>query len=240
MDKKVAIIKRGIDLLGASCGLLFSSPIFALTSLAIKLDDGGPIFYRQKRAGAHHGPDGDAVEVYTFSMIKFRTMRIDAEKGADRPIRAAVNDSRITRIGHFLRKSRLDELPQLINVLSGEMSIVGPRPERPETIQDLAAAIPFFEERMRDVKPGITGLAQINLDYLGHMGDTHDLAHLRHLLTNPFKLNYTEASEADDMRTKMLFDFVYSASLEKLSTYLRLETEIILRTPLVMLLGKGR
>lgn len=240
MDQKVRIVKRLIDVVGSVAGLAVTAPIFAATALAIKLDDRGPIFYRQKRAGANMGPEGSATEVYTYDMIKFRTMRTDAEKGAQGPIRAAVNDTRVTRIGKLLRRSRLDELPQLLNVLRGEMSIVGPRPERPETIHNLAAAIPFFEERMRMVKPGITGLAQINLDYMGHMDDGHRLAHLKKNLVNPFDLNYSEPTEADDMRTKILFDFAYAASLERLNSFLRTDLEIIVKTPMVMILGKGR
>jgi len=184
-------------------------------------------------------PEGDATDVYTFDMIKFRTMNPDAEKGG-KAIRASEGDPRVTRVGKVLRKTRLDELPQLINVLRGEMSIVGPRPERPETIHDLTAAIPFFEERMHMVKPGITGLAQVNLDYMGHMGDDHDLAHLRQFLVNPFGLEYDGTTEADDMRTKIMFDFAYSASMERVRSFLLTDLEIIFRTPLVMILGKGR
>jgi lipopolysaccharide/colanic/teichoic acid biosynthesis glycosyltransferase len=229
-----------MDIVGSMLGLTLSAPFFATIAAAIKLDDGGPVFYKQRRAGAHMEPEGDATKVYTYEMVKFRTMRTDAEAGSDRPIRATEGDPRVTRIGRFLRKSRLDELPNLLNVLRGEMSIVGPRPERPETIEDLTAAIPFFEERMRMVKPGITGLAQVNLDYLGHMGDSHDLSHLRDFLVNPFELEYSGTTEADDMRTKILFDFVYAACLEKLSSFLLTDLEVILRTPLVMILGKGR
>jgi lipopolysaccharide/colanic/teichoic acid biosynthesis glycosyltransferase len=240
LDTKVKLVKRFMDVAGSALGLAISSPFFAFIATAVKLDDGGPVFYKQRRAGAHMDREGDATEVYTYDMIKFRTMRTDAEAGSDRPIRATEGDPRVTRVGRFLRKTRLDELPQLFNVLIGEMSIVGPRPERPETLEDLAAAIPFFEERMRMVKPGITGLAQINLDYMGHMGETHDLAHLKDFLVNPFELGYEGTTEADDMRTKILFDFVYSASMESLSAFLKTDIEVILRTPLVMILGKGR
>ena len=99
-------------------------------------------------------------------MLKFRSMRPDAERLTGVVV-ASKDDPRITKVGKFLRKTRLDELPQFLNVLLGEMSIVGPRPERPELAEQLAMAIPYFEERMRDVKPGITGLAQINLGYTG-------------------------------------------------------------------------
>ena len=240
MDPKVKIVKRVMDVVGSVIGLCATAPVFAAIATAIKLDDGGPVFYRQKRAGMCLGIEEDATNVYTFDMIKFRTMRTDAEKGSARPIRASEHDPRVTRVGRLLRKTRLDELPQLLNVLSGEMSIVGPRPERPETINDLAAAIPFFEERMRMVKPGITGLAQVNLDYMGHMGDGHQLAHLRSFLLNPFQLPYSGTTEADDMRTKILFDFSYAANLERLKSFLITDLEVILRTPLVMILGKGR
>ena len=240
MNRYVKYLKRALDVVGSAVGLAVSAPFLSVTALAIKLDDGGPIFYIQRRAGAQMTPDGDAADYYTFEMIKFRTMTTDAEEGADRPIRASEADPRVTRVGRMLRKTRLDELPQLINVLRGEMSIIGPRPERPETISDLTAAIPFFEERMHMVKPGITGLAQVNLDYMGHLGRDHDLAHLRQFLVNPFELDYDGTTEADDMRTKIMFDFVYSASMERVRSFLLTDLEIILKTPLVMILGKGR
>lgn len=240
MNKHVRLIKRAMDVAGSLLGLAAGAPVFAFAAVAIKLDDGGPVFYFQQRAGAQMDSEGDATDVYTFDMIKFRTMRTDAEKGSNRPVRASEGDPRVTRIGRLLRKTRLDELPQLINVLKGEMSIIGPRPERPETIMDLTAAIPFFEERMHMVKPGITGLAQVNLDYMGHLGDDHDLAHLRAFLVNPFGLEYDGTTEADDMRTKIMFDFVYSASMEDLKAFLLTDLEVVVKTPLVMILGKGR
>jgi len=241
MHSTVAKLKRAFDLIGSGAGLLLSSPLLGAIALAIKLDDGGPIFYSQTRVGGHMSHEGDATDCYEYQMWKFRTMRTDAEKGGQ-AIRAGKSDPRVTRIGKFLRKTRLDEIPNLFNVFVGQMSIVGPRPERPQTIQTLAAAIPFFEERMRMVKPGVTGLAQINLDYLGRMGETHELATMRQFLTNPFGLDYEvdESPEADDMRTKILFDFAYAASLEKVSSFLRTDLEILFRTPLVMILGKGR
>src|SRR5207244_4789348 len=138
-------------------------------------------------------------------MLKFRTMRLDAEKVSG-PVLAQTGDPRVTRIGRFLRRTRLDELPQFWNVLSGEMSLVGPRPERPELLSNLALAIPFFEERMRNVKPGITGLAQISLGYSGRAPDGSPIAQFKEQLTNPFKLEGADDAEADDMRMKMLFD----------------------------------
>jgi lipopolysaccharide/colanic/teichoic acid biosynthesis glycosyltransferase len=133
-------------------------PLFGLAlpliALAIRLDSPGPIFYRQVRAGRAGKP---------FTIVKFRTMSVDAEK--DGKARwATKDDQRITRVGRFLRKARFDELPQLLNVLRGEMSLVGPRPERPEFIQQLERELPFYRTRMM-VKPGITGWAQIHYDY---------------------------------------------------------------------------
>ncbi len=174
-----------------------------------------------------------------FEMRKFRSMRIDAEKftGA---VLAQENDPRVTKVGRFLRKTRLDELPQLWNVFIGEMSLVGPRPERPELLMNLALAIPFFEERMRDIKPGITGLAQVSLGYSGRAPKDSEIAAFEATLTNPFELEEAEGAEADDMRMKLLFDLAYAASLEDLATFLRTELKVIFKTPLVMVLGLGR
>ena len=184
-----------------------------------------------------HGPEGP--EFVLFEMCKFRTMRPDAEKLTGAVI-AAQDDPRITKVGKFLRKSRLDELPQLWNVLVGEMSLVGPRPERPELLVNLAMAIPFFEERMRDVKPGITGLAQVSLGYSGRAPEGSAAAAFEETLTNPFKFDEAEGAEADDIRMKMLFDLAYAASLESLSSFLRMEFGVIFKTPLVMVRGLGR
>ena len=171
-------------------------------------------------------------------MLKFRSMRPDAEKHTG-PVLAAENDPRITRIGRFLRKTRLDELPQFINVLIGDMSLVGPRPERPELAEQLAMAIPYFEERMRDVKPGITGLAQISLSYTGKPLPNSDLARFEAELTNPFKVEGAEDSLADHMRMKLLYDLAYSAATEDLKAFLPVEIGIIIKTPLVMLRAIG-
>ena len=170
MDWKVKIVKRGIDVAAAAVGLALAAPLFALIAIALKLDSPGPVLYRQRRAGLLLGHDrqgGVPRVLFTeFDMPKFRTMHPDAERLTG-VIIAEKSDSRVTRVGRWLRRSRLDELPQLWCVLVGQMSIVGPRPERPELLHDLALAIPLFEERMRGVKPGITGLAQVNLGYDG-------------------------------------------------------------------------
>jgi len=239
----VRLTKRAIDIAASVVGLTFTLPLYPFIAAAIKIEDPGPIFYHQRRAGMLKGMadrDGIAVpEFIEFTMRKFRTMRVDAEKytGA---VLAQENDPRITKVGRFLRKTRLDELPQFWNVLNGEMSLVGPRPERPELLINLAMAIPFFEERMRDIKPGITGLAQVSLSYSGRPSAHSEAAKYLKDLTNPFGFEEAEGAEADDMRVKLLFDLAYSAALESLVTYLRTELSVIVKTPLVMALGMGR
>jgi len=172
-------------------------------------------------------------------MLKFRSMRPDAERLTGVVV-ASKDDPRVTRVGKILRKTRLDELPQFFNVLMGHMSIVGPRPERMELAEQLAMAIPYFEERMRDVKPGITGLAQINLSYTGKPYPDSHLAKMAPELTNPFKVEGAEDALADDMRMKLLYDLAYCATLEDFGSFLRTELSILLRTPLVMIRGLGR
>ena len=139
-----------------------------------------------------------------------------------------------------MRKVRLDELPQLWNVLKGDMSLVGPRPERPELLVDLALAIPYFEERMRDCKPGLTGLAQVSLGYTGAIPDSSGLAAFRDTLQNPFKLEEARGALADDLRAKLLYDLAYTAALEKFSTYIQAELKVLALTPVVLLRGSGQ
>lgn len=240
----VRFAKRAVDLLGAAVGLGVTAVVTPVIAAAIYIDSPGPIFYRQVRAGrlrrTWQSSTGKHAEFDTFSMYKFRTMRPNAEATTGAVISTS-GDPRITRIGAFLRKSRLDELPQFINVLRGDMSIVGPRPERPELLNDLSYAIPYFEERMRDVKPGITGLAQISLGYTGEVPEGSDIAEHARTIQNPFDLDETKGNLADDMRMKLLYDIAYTASLEKFSTFARLEAEILLKTPLIMLkMTRGR
>jgi lipopolysaccharide/colanic/teichoic acid biosynthesis glycosyltransferase len=166
-------------------------------------------------------------------------MRPDAEKlsGA---VLAGENDPRITRVGRLLRKTRLDELPQLFNVFKGDMSLVGPRPERPELLENLALAIPYFEERMHEAKPGITGFAQVSLGYLGQPLPGSEIELLQDSLVNPLHVEGAGGAVADDMRIKLLFDLAYVASLERIDTYLAMELLVIFKTPWVMLRGLGR
>ncbi len=144
------IIKRIFDIVVSTVGVVALSPVMLLIALAIKIDDGGKIFYKQKRLTI------DAREFYVY---KFRSMIADAEKDGV-PRLATDKDSRVTRVGKFLRKCRLDELPQLINILKGDMSIVGPRPERPELTEKYEREMPEFKFRLK-VKAGLTGYAQV-------------------------------------------------------------------------------
>lgn len=236
----VRLAKRAIDVAAATTGLGMTLPLLPVVAVAIRLDSKGPIFFSQTRAkGLVPAADGGPPGVTNFRLYKFRTMIPDAEKHTG-AVMASADDPRITRLGAFLRQSRIDELPQLWNVLRGDMSLVGPRPERPELLVDLALAIPFFEERMRDCKPGLTGLAQVSLGYTGAIPDGSALAAFRDALQNPFDLEEAEGALADDLRAKLLYDLAYSAALETFPTFLRTELEVILKTPLVMLKKLGR
>ena len=148
--------KRAFDFALASLALLMAAPLFPLIALLIKLDSPGPVLFRQLRIGRARSD-----RTLLFEMIKFRTMRVDAEQQTG-AVWATRQDSRVTRVGRFLRKTRLDELPQLVNVLKGDMSLIGPRPERPGFYRRLEHEIPYFAERTYGVTPGITGLAQVS------------------------------------------------------------------------------
>jgi sugar transferase (PEP-CTERM system associated) len=153
------VLKRLFDLIMSSVVLLATAPLLAAAILAIRSEGAGPVFYRQERV-TQHGR--------VFRIVKLRTMRVDAE--AQGAVWARQNDRRITRVGAFLRRSRIDELPQLWNVLKGEMSFVGPRPERPVFVEELAARIPLYRERHM-VKAGLTGWAQVNYPYGASIDD---------------------------------------------------------------------
>lgn len=168
------MVKRLVDILGGLAGLFFLIILFPLVAIAIFLDDGLPVFYRQVRTGRGG---------QTYEIIKFRTMRRNAEADGT-PKWASESDERATRIGRLLRKTHLDELPQVINVLRGEMSIVGPRAERPELVSYFQHQVPFYRARLL-VRPGITGWAQVNFGYASSIEDTilkleYDLYYIKH------------------------------------------------------------
>ncbi len=199
--------KRSVDIIGSALLLLLVAPLFPLIALAIKLDSPGPVFFKQLRIGRAF-----THRTEMFYMIKFRSMRQDAEKSSG-AVWAQKNDPRITTLGKFLRKTRLDELPQLINVLKGEMSIIGPRPERPGFYKKLETEIPFFAERTYGVTPGITGLAQV---YQG----------------------YDETIE--DVRSKVGYDHRYALALSNPIDWISMDFSIAWRTVMVMVLGRGQ
>jgi lipopolysaccharide/colanic/teichoic acid biosynthesis glycosyltransferase len=237
----VRILKRSLDLLAGSIGLTLTLPLYPIIATAIYLESPGSVFFRQRRAGRFLGrePGGHLLRFQEFEIIKFRTMKPNAEAKTGAVV-AAANDARVTRVGRFLRRTRLDEIPQFWNVLRGDMSLVGPRPERPELIHNLALAIPFFEERMRGVRPGLTGLAQVSLGYTGRPPPGSSIEEHTKLLTNPFKVEGAEGALADDMRIKALFDFAYVAATEDLLAFLRMETSILVQTPLAVLKRTGQ
>jgi sugar transferase (PEP-CTERM system associated) len=175
VSKRMLIEKRILSLVVSSILLLLFSPVILLLMVAIKLDSKGSIFYRQDRVG-----QGGR----TFMLVKFRSMYQDAETESG-PVWCKDGDSRVTRVGRFMRRTRLDELPQLYNVFRGDMSLVGPRPERPHFVQQLAEAIPFYPLR-HTIKPGITGWAQINYGYANSLDHTveklqYDLFYIKNM-----------------------------------------------------------
>jgi len=203
----ILISKRVLDISLSLIGLVMTLCILPIIALAIKLTSKGPIFYSQLRIGTAHE---NLTEL--FYLIKFRTMRLDAEKSGGAQW-ATKRDTRVTSVGKFLRKTRLDELPQFINVLKGEMSLVGPRPERPGFYRQLEREIPLYSERTYGVLPGITGLAQVNQ-------------------------GYDECIE--DVRNKLAFDHAYALSLSHPVNWIKSEVMILLKTIAVVFLGRGQ
>lgn len=201
LDKAEELLKRIIDILGSAVGLLLCLPLFFIVGLLIKLDSAGPIFFRQERVGLNRRKKERRIsEIKTtkeerkgerrekdlygrsFYLYKFRTMVVGAEKGCG-PIWAKRDDPRVTNIGRVLRKTRIDELPQLLNVFKGEMSLVGPRPERYYFVRDFIQKVEGYPHRL-EVRPGITGLAQVENGYDASMEDVklkidHDLNYIR-------------------------------------------------------------
>lgn len=205
--REIHIGKRVFDMVVATCVLVLLLPIFPIIALLIKSSSKGPIFYKQLRVGKCT-PEA----ITFFEIIKFRTMYQNAEEKSG-AVWAVDNDPRITPVGRFMRKTRLDEIPQLINVLKGEMSLIGPRPERPSFYQKLNQAIPFFVERTYGVLPGITGLAQVNQGY-----DTC----------------------IDDVRRKVGFDHSYALAMTSFCHWIAIDSTILVKTVAVIFNGRGR
>jgi sugar transferase (PEP-CTERM system associated) len=169
------IVQTVLNRVAAAAGLILASPLMVVTALAVRLSSPGPILYRQVRVGLD-----DAL----FTVYKFRSMKADAEANTG-AVWASKDDPRVTPVGRVIRKLRLDELPQLFNTLKGDMSLVGPRPERPEFVHDLSKKIPYYRQR-HCVRPGITGWAQINFKYGDTMEDTmtkleYDLYYIKNM-----------------------------------------------------------
>ena len=174
-SRSQTVIKRTIDLGLALIGIVLAAPLMLLVALAIRLTSKGPVLYHQQRVGRHGR---------VFTLHKFRSMRTDAEKETG-AVWARQNDDRITPLGHFLRRSRLDELPQMWNVLCGHMSVVGPRPERPEFVSTLTKQIRFYGQR-HSVRPGLTGWAQVSYTYGASVEDAmeklqYDLFYIKNM-----------------------------------------------------------
>lgn len=203
----VKIIKRTIDIVGALALLTLVWPICLITAVVIKLTSKGPVIFKQLRVG-----ESSDEFVSLFYVYKFRSMVVDAESHSG-AVWASKDDPRITAVGRFMRKTRIDELPQLFNVLKGEMSLIGPRPERPVFYGKLEKDIPYFCQRTYGVKPGISGLAQV-------------------------MNGYDETIE--DARSKIGWDYAYSLSMSSPVAWAKLELSIILRTLLVVFTGKGQ
>jgi len=204
--RSVRFTKRLLDIVGSLVALVLALPLLPIIVLLIWLDSPGPIFYRQERVATDY-----AGRPRAFAVWKFRTMRVDAEADGQ-AVWATENDPRVTSVGAVLRKLRLDEIPQLVQVLRGDMSLVGPRPERPSISGLLAAQLPGYDDRHPPCKPGITGWAQVHTGY-----DT----------------------SVESVRQKITYDFAYNAHLYDLRSYLVMELRVLLLTIAVIVRRKG-
>ena len=176
-SRLLTLTKRVFDITAAVCGLILSLPLTIISAIVVKLESPrDPVLYHQERVGLNGEP---------FTIHKFRTMRSDAEATTGPVWSAGDHDPRITKVGRFMRKTRLDEIPQLWNVLRGDMSLIGPRPERPAFVEKLTQQIPFYGQR-HVVKPGVTGWAQVRYSYGASVEDAiekmqYDLYYVKHM-----------------------------------------------------------
>ena len=203
----IKFFKRVFDVVAAVIGLIITFPIMLIGGLAVRLESRGPVLYCQLRVGVITREKAELIYVY-----KLRTMVTDAEKLTG-PVWASGKDNRITRVGRFLRKTRIDELPQLWNVLMGDMSLIGPRPERPVFYQKLEQNIPYFTQRTYEVRPGITGLAQVMSGY---------------------------DNSIEDVKQKIAWDYAYVLSMSSFVGWFKMEYDIILKTIRVVLIGRSQ
>jgi lipopolysaccharide/colanic/teichoic acid biosynthesis glycosyltransferase len=204
--RSVRFTKRALDIVGSLLAILLALPLMPFIALAIRLNSPGPIFYRQERVATNY-----AGRPHPFAVWKFRTMRVDAEVDGQ-AVWATADDPRVTSVGAIMRKLRLDEIPQLFQVLRGDMTLVGPRPERPSISEVLSANLPGYDDRHPPCKPGITGWAQVHTGY-----DT----------------------SVESVRQKLLYDFTYNAHLYGLRSYLTMELRVLLLTIAVIVYRKG-
>jgi len=204
--RSVRIAKRTLDIVGGTVAIVVALPLIPLIAVAIVVESPGPVFYRQTRI-----TKDAAGRVHHFLIWKFRTMQVDAEADGT-AVWATEEDPRVTTVGAFLRKARLDEIPQLFQVVGGGMTLVGPRPERPSISDHLSSHLPGYDDRLVVCKPGITGWAQIHTGY-----DT----------------------SVESVREKLLYDFAYNAHLYGLRSYLAMEMRVIAQTVSVMIYGRG-
>ncbi|TMQ07893.1 MAG: sugar transferase [Deltaproteobacteria bacterium] len=217
MNTAVRVSKRLIDVAGASIGLAMLAPLVPLVAVAIRLEArGGQLILKKRRAGRLLRGRGSSAEFREFAMLKFWT-------GAEDDLQDAVPAAAPGRVGLFLQRTRLDEMPQLINVLRGDMSLVGPRPERPEVMKILAAECSGFEMSLSDLKPGMTGLVRVT-----------DLGAPRFPVDGVLEAgNDAEGIQPaidDDLQLKLLLDLKYVTAMESFSEFLRLEFAILAKT----------
>ena len=202
----VRVAKRAVDVVCAAAGLLLLAPLMALVAVAIRLDSPGPALFRQIRVGR-----ASASRTEIFEMVKFRTMVAGADRRSG-AVWATEDDPRITRVGRFLRATRLDELPQLWNVLKGDMGLIGPRPEQLGLFGRLDAAVPYYAERVHGLRPGITGWAQVEVGY---------------------------DATLDDVRRKILYDFAYGLRLRSFRDWVAIDAWLLWRTAMAVVRREG-